>query len=225
MGVGVDDAVAVLHRGPPGRKLSILNRYVVAATRGEVIGVIETPVVERESSAATVSAGGPPRFFAIRTRRLVERCSPGRAGADIARAGLDADWAVVPIDLAGANVNVSRRTTTTALGRRLGPRRRAAIAGRRTDVGAGSVPTAWMFSPCSGAEAPSPPAPTPASPCAATASGSRPSTTARRGVPAGRRRRRRARRHRARGHLVGIDRRRRVQVASIDWPIYRAVRA
>ena len=33
------------------------------------------------------------------------RCSPATCGRGIARAGIDAAWVAVPIDLAGANVN------------------------------------------------------------------------------------------------------------------------
>ena len=66
--------------------------------------MIETPVVERESSAAAVSAGGPPRFFALHETSGGALLA-GTCGRGIARAGIDAAWAVVPIDLAGANVN------------------------------------------------------------------------------------------------------------------------
>ena len=110
--------------------------------------MIETPVVERESSAAPVSAGGPPRFFALHETSGGALLA-GTCGRGIARAGTDAAWVVVPIDLAGANVDASAPDADGGAARRRGPCRCAAIAGRRRDVGAGSVPTAWMFSPCS----------------------------------------------------------------------------
>ncbi len=66
--------------------------------------MIETPVVERESSAAPVSGGGPPRFFALHETSSGALLA-GTCGRGIARAGAGAAWGVVPIDLAGANVN------------------------------------------------------------------------------------------------------------------------
>ena len=169
--------------------------------------MIETPVVERESSAAPASAGGPPRFFALH-ETTGGALLAGTCGRGIARAGTDAG--------VGGGTDRSRRGERQRV--RAGCRRRGArAAGRAGVLRSLDDGVTWDRLGPDGVDV-----------LAVLERGRHPRRrhrhrhrraprprvgpgrrrTARHGVPSGHRGRRRARRHRARGHLVGVDRRR-----------------